>query len=96
MKKCYIAGKIGNLPEEVYKANFKRAEAEVCALFFEPVNPVELPHNHGKTWLEYMREDLTEMLKCDCVYAQKNWLRSKGARIEVFLALFLGIKVIFE
>ena len=96
MKKCYIAGKIGDLPEEVYKANFKRAEAEVCALFFEPVNPVELPHNHGKTWLEYMREDLTEMLKCDYIYAQKNWAESKGATIEVTLAIDLGIEVIFQ
>ena len=96
MKKCYIAGKIGGLPEEVYKANFERAKAEVCALFFEPVNPVELPHNHGKTWREYMNEDLTELLKCDYVYAQKNWTDSRGARIEVMLAIDLGIEVIFQ
>jgi hypothetical protein len=37
-----------------------------------------------------------EMLKCDCVYTQINWKESKGATIEVTLAIDLGIEVIFE
>lgn len=96
MKKCYIAGKIGNLPEEEYKANFEWAKGEVYSLGFEPVSPVDLPHNHSKTWSDYMKEDLVEMLKCDAVYALRNWRTSPGATIEINTALAIGINIIHQ
>lgn len=94
--KCYIAGKIGNLPEAVYLKNFNDAKAEVEAMGYEAISPTDLKHNHDKTWLSYMREDVTELLKCNAVYALSNWHDSPGARIEVNLALSLNIPVIFQ
>jgi len=96
MKRCYIAGKIGNLPEEEYKANFEKGKAEVRALGYEPLSPVDLPHEHGRTWSEYMREDLIEMLKCECVYALRNWRQSPGATIEINTALSVGLNIIHQ
>lgn len=96
MKKCYIAGKIGNLPEEEYKANFERAKIEVGMMGMLPISPVDLPHNHGRTWSDYMKEDLAEMLKCDAVYALKNWRLSPGATIEINTALAIGINIIHQ
>ena len=96
MKKCYIAGKIGDLPEEVYKAEFERAKKEVRQLGFEPVSPVDLPHEHNRTWSDYMREDLIEMLKCDSLYAIRNWRQSPGATIEINTALAVGINIIHQ
>lgn len=96
MKKCYIAGKIGNLPELEYKENFEIGKQEVMIMGFVPISPVDLPHNHGKSWSEYMREDLTELLKCHSLYALKNWRQSPGAIIEVNTALSVGINIIHQ
>jgi len=95
MKKCYIAGKIGNIPKEEYTRKFCEAENAVYALGYEPVNPVALPHNHGRTWAEYMCEDIAAMLGCDAVFALRDWRQSPGAVIELELALKLG-KTIFH
>lgn len=95
-QKCYIAGKIGDLPLEVFMANFNQAKQEVEILGFEPVSPTDLPHNHGKTWGEYMREDLIELLKCSHLYAIRNWRQSPGATIEVNIALQVGIHIIHQ
>ncbi len=96
MQKCYIAGKVSGLDENVYRANFRRAEIAVSILGYEPVNPVELPHDHDHTWLSYMREAMIEMLKCDLLYVLPGWEDSKGASIEVQLAKDLGISIIYQ
>ena len=94
--KCYIAGKIGDLPQSVYEANFERAKEEVVALGYEPISPVELEHNHDKSWNSYMKEDLKHMLNCQAVFAQRNWRLSPGATIEINLALAVGINIIHQ
>jgi len=96
MKKCYIAGKIGDLPIEIYARLFKDGAKEVEQMGFEALSPIDLPHNHDKTWRSYMIEDLRLMVGCDAVYALKNWTHSPGARIEVGLAVQLGIEIIYQ
>jgi hypothetical protein len=96
MQKCYIAGKVSGLDEKVYRSNFRRAEIAVSVLGYEPVNPVELPHDHDRTWQSYMREAMIEMLKCDLVYAQSNWQESHGASLEIELAKELQMPIIYQ
>lgn len=96
MKKCYIAGKIGNLPEAEYLAKFRRAEIAVAILGYEPVNPCTLPHDHDKKPESYLREAIREMLTCDLVYALPCWQDSPGATKEINLAKAVGINVIYE
>lgn len=95
MKKCYIAGKIGDLPKEEYLKKFADAEMKVKDLGFTPVNPTTQPHDHDKQWSSYMKEDIMAMLQCDAVFAMPCWSESPGATIEVSLAAKLGMKVIF-
>jgi len=90
----YIAGAITNEPE--YAALFEAAEKKLRRDGLIPVNPVALNHAHDKTWLSYMREDLAALVRCSKVYALSNWQTSKGAMIEVNLAISLGIEVIYE
>lgn len=82
------------MPEVEYKAKFEEAKKEVLLLGFEPVSPLDLPHNHERTWGAYMREDLIAMLQCDSVYALSNWRFSPGAKIEINLALDIGLNII--
>lgn len=95
-KRCYIAGKIGSLPAAEYIANFEKGKQEVIALGYEPVSPLDLPHDHDRSWRSYMKEDLTELMKCDALYALHNWIDSPGASLEIALADRLGIRIIFQ
>lgn len=94
--KCYIAGKIGDLPKEIYTNLFDEAKKEVTRLGFEPVSPVDLPHDHDKTWSSYMKEDVKAMLDCEVVYCLRNWRHSPGAKIEIDIALNLGLQIIHQ
>ena len=94
--KCYIAGKIGGLEVADYTERFEVAKAEVLLMGFEPVSPLDLPHNHGKTWEEYMRVDIAELMQCQCLYALTNWRHSIGATIEVNTAISVGIDIIHQ
>lgn len=94
VKKIYIAGKIGGLPDAEYKSNFEQAKIECERMGFTPVSPVDLPHEHDQSWSSYMKEDIRELTKCDAVYALRNWIDSPGARIEIRIANDLKIEVI--
>lgn len=94
MKKCYIAGKISGTND--YHERFATAAKEVIELGMIPVNPVTLLHNHDKRWSSYMREALTAMLECDCIYLQTEFLQSEGAVIEFHLANKLGFEILYQ
>lgn len=96
MKKCYIAGFIGNLPVEQFTANFEKAEKEVIEMGMIPISPLKLPHNHDKSWGSYMKEDIKALMDCECVYAQNNIRFSPGGMIEIETAMKVGINVIHQ
>jgi hypothetical protein len=96
MKKCYIAGKIGDLSIDVFTKNFEDAKKEVESLGMIPISPTDLPHNHNRSWSSYMKEDLKAMMDCDCIYVQRNWRSSPGATMEIDVAVSLGIDIIFQ
>jgi hypothetical protein len=93
---CYIAGKIGDMPESVYRPLFEQAAEEVEALGLIPLSPLDLTHDHGRTWAEYMRADIRALMMCGHIYAMRNWRHSPGATIEVNLAVKVGINVIHQ
>jgi hypothetical protein len=96
MKKCYIAGKIGDLPFTEYMENFAVGKVEAENLGYTGVSPTDLPHQHDRTWAAYMKEDLKALMDCEAVYALRNWRHSPGAIVEVELAMKLGLTIIFQ
>lgn len=95
MKKAYISGKITGMLETEYKDLFKKGCEKANELGYEAVNPCELNHNHDLSWSSYMKVDLIAMFDCDALIALPNWKDSKGAIIEVNLAIELGMVVIY-
>jgi hypothetical protein len=93
MKKMYISGRITGQPDFIER--FAKAEKHLKARGFEVMNPATLPHDHGRSWGEYMADCLKELLSCDGVYMLKGWKNSRGARIEKQLAQDLGFKLIY-
>jgi hypothetical protein len=47
-------------------------------------------------WRECMGVCLHELLKCDTIYMLNNWRTSKGARIELAVAVELGLEILMQ
>lgn len=97
MKKIYISGKITGLSQTEAFANFERAEIQLHAFGFEAINPMKkVSEQEGKSWKEYMLEDIAILWDCDAIYMLCNWKDSKGAKIERAIAENLGMPVLLE
>lgn len=94
--KIYISGKITGLPIQEAQNNFEAAEKRLKSEGHEPINPMKLPHEHGKTWSEYMKEDIKALLECDGIYMLVGWQESKGACTEFNIAHDLNFTIIEE
>lgn len=96
--KIYISGKISGLPENEAMQKFQEAEDYLKQTYpkAEIVNPFKIDHPHDKSWENYMRYDLIEMLKCDSIFMLENWIESKGAKIEHDLAKKLKFNIIMH
>jgi hypothetical protein len=96
--KVYISGKISGLKIEKAREKFERSAERLRGLGHEPVNPFEITEHIGDAghWREYMVEDIKAMMECDAVFMQTDWPRSRGARIENFIARETGMKIMYE
>ena len=93
--KIYISGKISGIEKEAERL-FSDAEAKLISEGNNPVNPMTLNHQHDKSWHSYMKEDVKALCDCDAIYMLSNWTDSKGAIIEHTIAMYLGLKVIYQ
>lgn len=97
--KVYISGKITGLDYIEAQENFKTAENYIVDALgvTEIINPMSaVPYVKGKGWKEYMVEDIKLLLECHVIFMLNNWRSSKGARIELGIAVEMGMDVIFQ
>jgi hypothetical protein len=72
---------------------FLCAELHLRALGYDVENPWRFGEVEGWGHYEYMRLDIGELCKCDGIYMLPGWNKSRGARKEWFVALFiLGLR----
>lgn len=60
---------------------------------FQVENPGTKGLVDGWEWEDYLRYDLTEMLKCQGVATLDDWIYSAGAQLEVYVARRLSMPV---
>lgn len=94
--RIYIAGPISGHDLTERKAAFKTAENFFLDNGFEVVNPMELPHNHDKSWESYMRECIAALVICDSIALIEGYESSTGAQLEYTIALALNMNFYFE
>ncbi len=104
MELVYIAGPMSGYPKW-NKAEFDHAESVIALRGQEPINPFNLSpvperesHEFNQDefetlWLDCMRRAVAAVAKANRVVALPGWENSRGARVEVRLALGLGIPV---
>lgn len=95
MKKIYISGKITGIEKDA-PVIFERAEKYLRQTGYEPVNPLKINHSHDLSWRSYMVADIKALCDCDGIYMLTNYHESRGARIELKLANYLEMEVMFE
>ena len=47
-------------------------------------------------WRECMVVCLRELLRCDAIYMLNNWRTSRGARVELAVAVELGLEILIQ
>lgn len=96
--RIYIAGPIslGGQATEEEIAGFMRQFSHHCAALrnmgFKVLNPCEL--SKRDSWELYMRATIPMVCESDCVAVLPQWERSRGSRLEVFIAGEVGIPVV--
>jgi len=88
--KLYVAGPMTGLPEFNYPAFFE-AEKRLQKFGYETVNPAR--QEDGLSWADYMRLGVGDVLTVDGVAVLDGWEQSRGARLEVHVAIELGLPV---
>ena len=97
MRKIYISGKITGLQPQIAEQHFAKAESHIINSGHIPVNPLNiLPFQEHLTWQDYMRADIEALKTCDVIYMLTNYLDSTGAKIELQIAKFLGLEIIYQ
>lgn len=106
VKRIYICGPITGVKNDNVES-FTKYATKFSQLGYDVVNPQELNHesaeamkmageNQEKIHSEYMRTDIAELVKCDIIglMYEQPWNLSKGCKMELSLALQLGLKII--
>lgn len=93
--KYYIAGPMTGY-DDLNFPSFYHAEDLLVARGIEVINPARINPALDANWLDCMKADIKYLVDCDGIYMLKNWEKSRGAAIEHFIAVSLGLKVEYE
>lgn len=88
----YVSGPMTGVPELNHPAFNKLAEtlrAEGKTVF----NPAEVAGADNWVWGDYMRVDLKALMDCTEICMLPGWEKSRGARLEIYVAMALGMSV---
>lgn len=92
--KVYIAGPMSGYEGFNFPA-FNRAE-EVLRGFYgyeHVINPAKLHPTTDLPWVEFLKQDLRELITCDAIFLLEGWEKSRGATLEAFVAYTLGLRL---
>lgn len=100
MTRCYLAGPITHMEWSDAKSQFNSMQRYAIEelQFSEVVNPVDhqSPDQElegDELWQHYMRISIRKLSTCDAILLAPNYLISRGARIEKYIADELGLKI---
>ena len=90
-RRIYLSGPMTGL-HECNRQAFNDAEQALRSVGFDVFNPVNngLPRENT-LWETHMRADIAQLMECDCVAVLPGAQHSRGSRLEIDLALQLGI-----
>lgn len=94
--KVYVSGAITGLPSQQVEEKFRRAERRLRRGGMRPVCPIDNGLEASAEWRCHMRRDLEMLAACDAIYMLDDWRQSRGAQIELRMAMTWRKMIIFE
>lgn len=93
--KLYVSGPMTGIEDFNYPA-FHAASAALRDQGYEVTSPAEQDETSGlipgtSRWEDFVKWDLHVMLTCDAIALMEGWRRSRGARLEHFVAMEIGM-----
>ena len=85
INKVFISGRISGIKYENAKKAFAKREKKLSRIYDEVVNPIKLCKRDW-SWLRCMFVCLWNLIQCDTVYFMRNHTKSKGCKVEKFVA----------
>lgn len=93
--RIYIAGPMTGLPDLNFPA-FHAEARRLRAAGWLVENPAEINADPTAGWEACMRKDIGRLVLCDAICLLPGWSRSRGASIEHFVAVHLGLAVVYH
>jgi len=97
--KWYLAGPMSGIPEQNYPAFREASNTLRYNHGLDVVSPHEtFPHPmqpDEERWAECLRKDVATLMHCQGIILLPGWSKSRGARLEMSLALQFGFPVRF-
>ena len=98
----YLSGPITGMPENNRRVftDFERRIRKIAPRKIKVYNPIKFKKTVDRRfagssrkpeWEDYMRFDIAKLMEADCVCLLKGWELSKGAALEYYIAIRLGI-----
>ena len=104
MRMIYLAGPMTDVPGHNIE-KFNRKASELFGDGWVVVNPAEIGDEFGD-WDEVNADperlkklfhaEWSALAECDAIYLMRGWERSKGSRLELKIALDLGLEIVLE
>lgn len=89
--KVYLSGPMTGYKDHNFPA-FNIEAQRLRNLGYKVTNPVEV--NPGVySWHECLRNDVSELTKCDSLVLMPGWQESEGAMLELQVAFRLGLQI---
>lgn len=94
-QKIYLSGGISGRNYVQVRDEFDYVEEYFIYHGHDVVNPAKFGVDE-RTWEEYMKMSIIEMMSCDAVFMLDGWQNSRGATIERNLAWNLNMPVYYQ
>jgi group I intron endonuclease len=94
MKKLYLSGAMTGHTDLNFPAFHAEAD-RLRSLGYDVVNPAELNPDHSASWHACLRADLKALLDCDAICLLDGYSKSRGACLELTVALQIGLEIIY-
>ena len=102
MKRIYIAGPIKGMPD-LNRAEFRKAVDSIwetskeTAIGFNPHQVADMLGWDERTPMNTIASVLLgDLVDCDAIYMLRGWENSKGARAEHAVAVWIGLKIMYQ
>jgi hypothetical protein len=83
---------MSNLPDNNFPS-FMEAAKRLRDGGYYVINPAEMNDSRPLAWEDYLRADLQLLFHCDGIALLPGWEKSRGAKLELAVAIQLGMFV---